>query len=125
MNLAAACGWSLLRSLIVALVVVPLCWCVRQELAALSRRARAALWTLLLVPFFTPSLLTGYGYSSFSLALIRHPGWNEALYGLIVALKSIAVGVLVMHFAPPPPVSAQALHCAKLSMPGTTTNRLR
>lgn len=125
MNLAAACGWTLLRSLLVALVAVPLSRGVWQELASLGGRARTLLWTLLLIPFFTPALLTGFGYSSFSLSLIQHPGWNEALYGAVVGLRSLAVGVVVMYFAPPPSVSAQALHCAKLAVSHTIGSPLR
>ncbi|MGE0375757.1 MAG: hypothetical protein AB7Q45_10125 [Planctomycetaceae bacterium] len=115
MSIAAACGWTLLRSLLVALCAVPLAWSVHRQLSASSSRERRLLWVLVLVSFFTPSLLTGYAYASFSLSLIRHPGWNEVLYSALVGLRYLAVGVLVVHFAPPPPVSASAVHVARLA----------
>ncbi len=116
MNLAAACGWTLVRSVAMAVVAVPLCWWIRQVLAGTTARGRASLWGLLLGPFFTPALVTGYGYANFSLSLIRHPGWNELLYALLNILRLLPVGVLVMWYAPPPPVSAEALYCARLAL---------
>lgn len=122
MNLAAACGWTLLRSLVVVLVAVPLCWGIHRQLATCAERLRPILWAIILIPFLTPPILTGYGYSSFSLSLIRHPGWNEVLYATLVGLRSLALGVMVLHFAPPPPISPEALHCARLQL---TTNSRR
>jgi len=122
-NLAAACGWTLARGLLVALLGVPMCWIIQRELATRSGRARSLLWALLLAPLLTPPLLTGYGYSAFSLSLIRHPGWNEALYTLLIGLRAITLGVLVIHFAPPPPLSDAAAHCARLAR-SARSNRL-
>ena len=114
MSLAAACGWTLARSLLLALIAAPIGWWLRDRISALDRRRRIVLWTLLLVPFFTPALLTGFGYSRLSLSLLRHPAWNELLYVTLIGLRLIPVATLLMSFAPPPPVSAMALHCARL-----------
>ncbi len=116
MSVAAACGWTLVRSVAIVLVSLPLCWWIREVLAGLTGGRRTLLWGLLLVPFFTPALLTGYSYANFSLSLIRHPAWNEALYGGLIMLRFLPVAVLVMVHAPPPPVSAEALHCARLAL---------
>jgi ABC-type Fe3+ transport system permease subunit len=115
-SLAESCGWTLARSLLLALAAVPLAWWLRGRISALDRHRRILLWTLLLVPFFTPALLTGFGYSQISLSLVRYPGWNEALYAMLVGLRLVAA--LILSFAPPPPVSATALHCARLLSAG-------
>ncbi|HUG92927.1 MAG TPA: hypothetical protein VML55_18945 [Planctomycetaceae bacterium] len=117
MSLAAACGWTLLRALVVAVLSVPVCWRLRQALSTLGRRPRLVLWAVLLVPFFTPALLTGYAYSNFALSLVRYPLWNEVLYAALLGLRFIPVGTVLMWLAPPPPVTAEALHCARLSLP--------
>lgn len=116
MSLAAACGWTLLRSLFVALLTVPLGWHLHSELTRLSHARRRLFWTLLLVPFLTPALLTGYAYSNFSVSLIRYPKWNESLYMLLMAARLLPIGVLIMHFAPPPPMSREAVYSARLAI---------
>ena len=118
MSLAEACGWTLARSVVLALAAAPVAWWLRDRISALDRRRRIVLWTLLLVPFFTPALLTGYGYSQLSLSLVRRPVWNEALYATLTLLRLVPVAALLMSFAPPPPVSTAALHCARLHAAG-------
>ncbi len=125
MSLGAACGWTLLRSLCVALLTVPLCWWLHNELARLPRGRRVLLWTLLLIPFLTPTLLTGYAYSNFSLSLVRHPNWNEVLYMTLLAVRLLPIGTLVIYFAPPPPLSAEAVHCARLARAQTASLQQR
>lgn len=127
MSLTAACGWTLLRSLLVALLALPVCWWLHKYLASAPRRTRAALWTLLFIPFFTPALLTGYAFANFWLSLVRYPAWNEALYATLIGLRLVPVGTLLLYFAPPGPVSAEAYHCAQLVVPqaGPRWSRLR
>mgnify|MGYP007073185894 FL=1 len=111
MTFEAACSWSLVRSVVIAgfglWVAVHLERLVRQE----SGRRRRIAWSLLLIPFFSPGLLVGYAYRNYGLSLVHYPLWNELLYAAIVACQSIPVGVLLMYFSPPAPVSPQALHC--------------
>jgi iron(III) transport system permease protein len=123
-SLTAACGWTLCRSVLVALAALPIAWWLRSRLDSLGALRRLVLWTVLLVPFFTPTLLTGYAYSKWSLGLIRHPAWNEALYAVVLALRFIPIGTLILHFTPPGPVSAEALHCARLNA-GRVRGRVR
>ncbi len=115
MSLEAACGSTMLRSVAVALLTIPVCWYLRDELARLGRRSRLVLWTLLLLPFLTPGLLTGYAYANFSLSLVLHPRWNELLYAVLIAAKLLAVGTAVLSFSPPAPTSREAMHCARLA----------
>ncbi len=122
MSLAQACGWTLLRSLLIAACAIPICFEIRRQLAARQGIRRVALWTLLLIPFFAPDLLVGYAYYNFSLSLIRHPVWNELFYALLVFFKVVPVGAVIAVYTPPPPISAQALHCRRMAI-GSGTSR--
>ena len=77
----------------------------------LSRRRIA--WVLLLAPYFTPTLLTGYAYANFSLSLIHHPEINSLFYAALVGFKFTPIAVVIFHFAPAP-ISAEAIHCRRL-----------
>ncbi len=115
MSLTAACGWTLCRAVLVALLVLPAAWGLRSRLDGMRPGQRTLLWTLLLTAFFTPALLTGYAYSKWSLALIRYPLWNEALYAALLTFRLIPVGGIILQFCPPPPLSPEGLHCARLA----------
>ncbi|NQT52585.1 hypothetical protein HQ576_11065 [bacterium] len=112
MTLLTDCAWALLRSAAIAAAALPMACAVRDLLAA-SRRARRLLWLAHLVPFLTPVLLVGYAYSRFSLSLIHHPAWNQALYAALVWLKLVPVATLALVLAPSP-VSPEAVHCHRL-----------
>ena len=118
MSLYDACGWTLLRSVAIAVQALPLCSRLADRLAQSRGRTRVGLWTALLVPFLTPELLTGYAYSNFSLSLVHHPEWNELLYALLVALRVVPIGAAAIYFAPPSPLSPEALHCRRLMSSG-------
>ena len=117
MSLYEACGWALLRSVVIATAALPLCARLADLLAESRGARRVTLWGVLLVPFLTPELLAGYAYSNFSLSLIHHPVWNELLYALLVALRVVPIGAAAVYFAPPAPLSAEALYCRRL-VPG-------
>ncbi len=119
MTLALACGWSFVRSAAVALVGVHLsrrhCAVLRQT----NSSRRTILWILLLAPYFAPELLIGHTYSGYTFSLVHHPIFNEFLYGLLVALKFVPAGVVVRYFSPPSPLTAEAIHCRRLSWPAS------
>ena len=115
MNGSQALGWSVGRALCVALVGLwlsrPLAgWCLQA-----TASHRRWLWSLVLLPFFIPGLLLGYGFRLASLELIHHPWWNEFLYGLLSLAQVLPVGVLVLVFAPPTTLSDAAAHVARLA----------
>ncbi|MBM81607.1 MAG: hypothetical protein CMJ78_13590 [Planctomycetaceae bacterium] len=124
MSLAVACGWTLLRSFIVAMLAVPVCWKLEAVLDSLPRAGRRTVWFLLAAAFLAPELLIGYAYSNFQLSLVRYPALNESLYGFLVLLKVIPVGVAVARFSPAPPVSSEALHIHRLSGGGASFSSL-
>lgn len=119
MSLAAVCGWTCLRSLLLAVLAMPVMFLMCGVLKSSRGVVRKLLWVGLLAPFFTPELMVGYAYSAFALSLIHHPVWNELLYAVLIGSKFIPVGTLVMYFAPPPPLSAEARFCRQLAIAGT------
>lgn len=117
MSFAATCGWTLLRCLAISSVAVPICHLLFQLLPSLSGHRRRWAWCLLLLPFLTPELIVGYAYSNFSLSLIQHAHWNELLYAVLVLVKGVPVGVVMLSFAPPPALTAEAIHCRIMAIP--------
>src|SRR5579863_5533393 len=137
MTLAAACGWSLCRSLIVSLAAWPVCKYAVTWLSVMNRRERRLAWLALLVPFLCPELWAGYAWRGFAERLADTSLWtsfpfnqiswfssaigprdaavNELLLDLLLLFRAIPVGTVVMYFAPPPPLSRAALYCRKLT----------
>jgi iron(III) transport system permease protein len=137
MSLAAVCAWSFLRSAAVALfgalLSQPLANVLVASKAPLAtgsgingrertrRRAallgRGVLWGLLLAPFLVPPLLVGYAYYRPALMLVHYPRTTEAIYWAVLFLRFFAAAVLIRVFAPPSPLSAEAIHCQRLLRP--------
>ncbi|QDT50111.1 hypothetical protein Pan258_41670 [Symmachiella dynata] len=117
MSLAEACGWTCLRSLLIATCAIPVCFAIRRQLRAARGGRRLVLWIAVLAPFFAPDMLVGYGYYNFSLSLIHHPVWNELFYAVLVFFKVLPAGTVIALFTPRPPISLQALYCRRLSLP--------
>jgi len=104
---------TLLRSLIVGVLAVAVAQLVRTLLADRRRAVRRIAWILLLAPYFTPILLTGYAYANFSLSLIHHPILNPILYSALLWWKFTPIAAVILHFTPAP-ISAEAIHCRRL-----------
>jgi ABC-type Fe3+ transport system permease subunit len=104
---------NLLRSFIVGLFAIAAASAVSNLLAHRQQSIRRAAWILLLAPYFTPTLLTGYAYANFSLSLIHHPTLNEVFYAALLWLKFTPIAAVILHFTPSP-ISAQAIHCRRL-----------
>ncbi|MFW6108597.1 MAG: hypothetical protein ACOC8D_02170 [bacterium] len=114
MTLWADCGWAVLRGSGIVLAGVVTAGGMRALIASAPRRRGRLLWALHLVPWLTPVALVGYAWSRYSLSLIRHPGWIEALYCVLVWLRLTPVATLALHFAPTP-IAPEALHCHRLA----------
>ncbi|HEY2250549.1 MAG TPA: hypothetical protein VGH74_05795 [Planctomycetaceae bacterium] len=137
MTLAAACGWSLFRSLIVALAAWPVCKSQVAWLAGMERRQRRLAWLVLLIPFLCPELWAGFAWSGFAVRLAGTSFWgsfpfglvtwplsaiesrdaavNELLLDLLLFFRAVPVGTVAMYFAPPPPLSREAWYCRELA----------
>lgn len=117
MSLWAACFWAFLRSLAIVFLGLPVCLQLQKRLSRATGWERSLAWPILLLPLVAPHLVTGYGYANFSLSLIHHPIWNELLYDFLLLIGSVPAGVILLHFAPPAPISREAIHCARLVSP--------
>jgi ABC-type Fe3+ transport system permease subunit len=104
---------TLFRSLIVGVLAVIVARPMQVVLSSGRPFIRRVAWTLLLAPYFTPVLLIGYAYASFSLSLIHHPTLNVLFYSALLWWKFTPVAVVVLYFTPSP-VSAEAIHCRRL-----------
>ena len=130
MSLMNACGWSALRAALIVLTAAPVCVLLSRMLGDKETRFfkktgflnagrlhNKFTWTLLLIPFLTPDLLVGYAYGNFSpFPLVRHPWMSELLYGVLLWMKLVPVGAVVMFLTPPAPLTAEAIHCRRLSL---------
>ncbi len=105
---------TLLRSMIVGLLAVAAARLVTTLLADRRQSVRRRVWILLLAPYFTPVLLTGYAYASFSLSLIHHPAVNTVFYSALLWWKFTPIAAVILHFTPSP-ISAEAMHCRRLT----------
>jgi hypothetical protein len=137
MTLAAACGWSLVRSLVVALAAWPVCNSAVAWLDGMERRQRRLAWMALLIPFLCPELWAGYAWSGFAVRLANTGQWGLSLFGffnlspqaivtrdaavdellldLLLFFRAVPVGTVAMCFAPAPPLSREAMYCHKLA----------
>ncbi|MBI3863427.1 MAG: hypothetical protein HY290_16170 [Planctomycetia bacterium] len=136
MTLAAACGWSLVRSLLVALVAWPVCRVATRWLRSLPPKSRRLAWWLVLIPFLCPELWAGYAWSGFGVRLAATGFWNllpsgfwptpqsvvardaaadEALLCVLLFFRALPIGTLVLYFSPPPPLTQEAMFCRKLA----------
>lgn len=129
MSLAAACGWTLLRSLAIATLSVPLCVLLARFVAHHNRR-----WPVvcLAIVFLMPELLVGYAWSNTALAfgsvfgagnafsLIQYPVLNELLAAVIVGLKMVPIGTAAVLLAPRSPLNPEAIHLRQMSMVANT-----
>ncbi len=143
MTLAAASGWSPPRSLFVALAAWPVCHWQVAWLGRMGRRQRRLAWLALLIPFLCPELWAGYAWSVFAVRLADTSLWDwfpfslvawppsaidsrdaavdELLLDLLLIFRAIPVGTIAMYFAPPSPLSREAIcYCRKLASPETT-----
>ena len=113
MTMFAALVYSLLRSLLVAGIG----WGISKSVCCLlqfSGRSRLLVWGTVLLPFLTPSLVTGYCYRDTALALTHHPVLKELLYTILLMGQTVPVAVVLLMFAPSAPVSDSALWVASM-----------
>jgi len=138
MTLAAACGWSLVRSLTVALAAWPICHLLAAWLSGMERRQRRLAWIALVIPFLCPELWAGYAWRDFAVRLANTGLWglfpmgliswspqeivardaavDELLLDLLLFFRAVPVGTVAIYFAPSPPLSREAMHCRKLAL---------
>src|SRR5260221_4735112 len=91
MTLAAACGWSLARSLAVAVAAWPVCSWQSAWLKGMEGRTRRMAWFVIVLPFLCPELWTGYAWSGFALRVAGAEFWNLFPTGLFPSPQAIVM----------------------------------
>lgn len=109
-SLASSVG----RSLFIASFGTLLAVAIHQSLAFVTPQRRKVVWLLLLLPFLTPSLMTGYCYRDTAMSLVHLKWAREILYGLVVMGQVIPVGVVILSFSPVAAVRISSLHIANM-----------
>ncbi|QDT16919.1 hypothetical protein [Alienimonas californiensis] len=106
---------SVLFSLVRAALVVGLALPAAAPIARRLREDRAGLWwAATLAPLLVPELLTGYGWSNFSLSLAADPGANEALTAALIWGRCVCAAAALLAVAPAPARTASAVFLRKL-----------
>ncbi len=105
---------SALRSFIIAFCGTVIAVIAQAWLRNVAPQRKHFAWGFLLLPFFVPSLMTGFCYRDTSMALVHSPWLREFLYALIVMMQTVPVGVIILHFSPPAETSASSLYSAGL-----------
>jgi len=109
-----ACGWSAVRAAAVALPAVWMAGLMTSMLRDERGRESWLLWAMIIAPFVTPGILVGYVYRRTDLSLAQFSLVNELAGWALLWFRLTPAAVLVRCFAPPPPLSAEALHSMKL-----------
>lgn len=108
--------WAVMLTLFRSIAVSALCTLVAVIVLPTLRENRLVkrAWWLILLPLLMPPLVIGYAYSNVALSLVRQPVLNDLLYSLLLGMRFFPVTLLLLHMAPPPPLSASAMHTLKL-----------
>lgn len=96
-------------------VAMLICIMLRQLALGVHARRRRIAWALLLTPLLTPTLLCAYYYRGWSLQWSHQPIYNELMYLAVLTVRLAPAAGLILYLAPPPTLSAQAVHAAKLA----------
>ncbi|NNJ25616.1 hypothetical protein [Alienimonas chondri] len=115
---------SVLLSLARTLLVVGLAIPAAAPIARRLRGERSNLWWAgVLAPLLVPELLTGYGWSNFSLSLAAKPWANEALTAALIWGRCVCAAAALLAVAPPSTRTASAVFLRKLVFTGTPRPR--
>lgn len=113
MSWAEAIVWSFCRSMLVASAGTLIASVIQPTLRQFRPARQSFAWGALLLPFFVPSLMTGYCYRDTSMALVHAPMLRECLYACIVFMQAVPVATVILAFAPRPATSPSALLLAR------------
>ena len=111
MSLAETCWWTLLRTLFLCLIALPVVSINERWLRGLSDLKRRFALIALMAPFLFPELLVGYAFRNIAIAT---PNWAESLCSCVLFVRIVPVGVVVLIGSPPPTMNSAAIHCRQL-----------
>lgn len=118
MSVAATCGWTFARCVVVLVFGLPAAWLIRRLLQTLPRPQARIAWGLLLLAAVSPELMTGYAYASFGWSLGAASPRVEVFYALLLIVRCVPLGAIVWYFTPAPPLSAAARFSSQLLRQG-------
>ena len=116
MTFTAVWLWTLLRSLVLTGIALPLCGWLVHWIRTSSLQLRRRQLGLLALPILFPLLLTGYAYSQMTRLLITDWWMREIWFDLLLLLRVIPIGTLLWYFSPPSPLSREAWYARRLAM---------
>lgn len=108
--------WTWGRSVLIAVLALPLVSLLVRELGSQSPGARRWWFGAMLLPLITPGFFVGYAYGRGVLALRELQVWNELCYVLLSVGRWTPLGVLVVCLAPRSFLSAEGWHCYRMSL---------
>lgn len=110
--------WSFARAVLIGILGTWLAVQIVRSVDGLQQRVKIIAWSLMLLPFFVPSLVTGYCYRDTSMSLVHSPWMRELLYGVIVCAQSVPVAVVMLKFSSTPSASETAVFLSqRLQLP--------
>lgn len=115
MSFHEAFFWSVLRAVVAAGLAIPMSVCLTRFIQQATGRSRFWRMVLVFAPLVAPDLVVGYAYRSFDLSLLHRPALNHFFYFVLALLKFLPAAAALRLYSPPAPVSATALHCARLA----------
>jgi hypothetical protein len=110
-TLVAACGWTLLRTVVLCLIGWPIAVAIERWMRNLSTSSQPVALGVMLAPFLFPELLVGYTYRNSALAA---PKWAELICSGLLLIRTVPVGVVALLLSPSAVVSSEAIHCRRM-----------
>ncbi|HVJ84817.1 MAG TPA: hypothetical protein VM452_04185, partial [Caulifigura sp.] len=98
-------------------------WLVTWHRGTASMFLRRLQIVLLTAVFLTPNLVVGFGYRAISINLLNHRWLNELLYFGLILFEFVPAAFWLLVSSPPPSLSAEAWHVAKLATHGDAARR--
>lgn len=117
MTIETVLAWSIVRSLLVATVALPISFAMARICGSqkLPRRLRQLAIVVAVLPLLVPDLLTGFTYRLTSAKLLHSVAATEGLYAILLLFRIVALQVAVRLILPGTAVGAEALHTWKLT----------
>ncbi len=119
-SLVSICLWTLVRTVVLCMIAIPICVAIERWMRSLSDAWRPTAFGLLLAPFLFPELLTGYACRDAALTSVQLAEW--LCTGLLL-IRIVPVGVIVLLVSPPSLSDLEAIYCRRI-LARTSPDRL-
>lgn len=113
MSLAAACVWTLIRTLVLCAIAWPICLRLEAWIRNVEDRWRPLSLTMLLAPALFPELVVGYAFRNTALT---SPVLAEWLCAGLLFIRLVPIGVVTLLASPLSLADSSAIHCRGLAL---------